>query len=68
MTPSHREFSDDHIPLAYFITFRSYGTWLHGDKRGSVDRLHRRFVLPCSQQIHSDKTMNVICLKIRQLS
>jgi REP element-mobilizing transposase RayT len=26
------------IPLAHFITFRSYGTWLHGDERGSVDR------------------------------
>ena len=25
-------------PLAYFITFRTYGTWLHGDERGSVDR------------------------------
>ncbi len=24
-------------PLAYFITFRTYGTWLHGDSRGSVD-------------------------------
>jgi hypothetical protein len=23
---------------AYFITFRTYGTWLHGDVRGSVDR------------------------------
>ena len=23
-------------PLAYFITFTTYGTWLHGDKRGSV--------------------------------
>lgn len=23
-------------PLAYFITFRTYGTWLHGDERGSV--------------------------------
>lgn len=27
-------------PLAYLITFRSYGTWLHGDQRGSVDRFH----------------------------
>jgi len=27
-------------PLAYLITFRCYGTWLHGDKRGSVDRRH----------------------------
>ena len=25
-------------PIAYFITFRCYGTWLHGDRRGSVDR------------------------------
>ena len=25
-------------PLAYFITFRCYGTWLHGDARGSADR------------------------------
>ena len=27
-------------PLAYLITFRCYGTWLHGDERGSVDREH----------------------------
>jgi REP element-mobilizing transposase RayT len=25
-------------PLAYLLTFRSYGTWLPGDDRGSVDR------------------------------
>jgi REP element-mobilizing transposase RayT len=24
--------------LAYFITFRTYGSWLHGDRQGSVDR------------------------------
>lgn len=24
--------------LAYLITFRCYGTWLHGDTRGSMDR------------------------------
>jgi len=28
------------IPFAYFIPFRCYGTWLHGDGRGSVDRVH----------------------------
>lgn len=28
-----------HSPaLAYFITWTTYGTWLHGDERGSVDR------------------------------
>ena len=35
------------VPLAYLITFRSYGTWLHGDERGSVDRWHNYFGTPC---------------------
>ncbi len=26
--------------LAYFITFHTYGTWLHGRDEGSVDRTH----------------------------
>jgi REP element-mobilizing transposase RayT len=46
MTPSHREFNDDHIPLAFMITLRSHGTWLHGDRRGSVDRFHNRYGTP----------------------
>ena len=25
-------------PIAYLITMRTYGTWLHGEDRGSVDR------------------------------
>lgn len=31
MTLPHQEFNDDNIPLGYLITFRSYGTWQHGD-------------------------------------
>jgi REP element-mobilizing transposase RayT len=31
------------FPLAYLISFRCYGTWLHGDLRGSVDRQHRGY-------------------------
>ncbi len=27
-------------PLAYFLTFSAYGTRLHGDERGTVDRDH----------------------------
>ena len=46
MTHPHREFNDDHTPLAYLITFRCYGTWLHGHSRGSVDRLHNRYGAP----------------------
>jgi REP element-mobilizing transposase RayT len=34
------------IPLAYFITFRCYGTWLHGDERGSIDRHHKQYSSP----------------------
>jgi REP element-mobilizing transposase RayT len=43
---ARRDFNDDHTPLAYLITFRSYGTWLHGDERGSVDRHHHRYSSP----------------------
>ena len=38
--------NDTDIPLAYFISFRTYGTWLHGDKRGSIDRFHNRYRSP----------------------
>jgi REP element-mobilizing transposase RayT len=31
------------IPLAHLITFRCYGTWLHGDERGSIDRFHNQY-------------------------
>src|SRR5438128_8969231 len=40
-------------PIAYLITFRAYGTWLHGDERGSVDRFHNVYgkpMLPLSRQ------------------
>lgn len=30
-------------PPAYHITFTTYGTWLHGDKRGSVDKRHNQY-------------------------
>jgi len=32
--------------LAYFLTWHTYGTWLHGDTRGSVDLDHNRFGTP----------------------
>jgi REP element-mobilizing transposase RayT len=38
--------NDTEIPLAFFITFRSYGTWLHGDERGSIDRFHNAYKSP----------------------
>ena len=46
MTSSHREFDPDHIPIAFMITLRAHGSWLHGDRRGSVDRFHKRYGTP----------------------
>src|SRR3982751_4278596 len=31
------KFEQAKYPLAYLITIRTYGTWLHGDERSSVD-------------------------------
>lgn len=38
--------NDTDFPLAYLISFRCYGTWLHGDERGSTDRFHRNYKSP----------------------
>ena len=38
--------NDTDIPLAYLITFRCYGTWLHGDERGSIDRVNNIYKSP----------------------
>ena len=46
---------DNERPLAFLITFRTYGTWLHGDERGSIDRYHNNFRaprLPCNRVMH----------------
>jgi REP element-mobilizing transposase RayT len=46
MNDPHIDFDDNRTPIAYLITFRGYGTWLHGDSRGSVDRFHRAYGTP----------------------
>lgn len=46
MIPKHEQldefgyevWEENTLPLAYFITFRTFGTWLHGDERTSVKR------------------------------
>jgi REP element-mobilizing transposase RayT len=41
------DFQERTQPLAYLITIRTYGTWLHGDERGSVDRrLYNKYGAP----------------------
>jgi len=34
------------MALAYFITFSTYGNWLHGRAEGSVDRKHNAYDSP----------------------
>ena len=38
MKRDYIEFQDRSQPLGFLITIRCYGTWLHGDERGSMDR------------------------------
>ncbi len=38
MKRDYIDFQSRTEPLAYFISFRCYGTWVHGDKRFSVNR------------------------------
>jgi REP element-mobilizing transposase RayT len=37
------KWNDTDVPLAYLITFRTYGTWLPGDARGSIDRYNNKY-------------------------
>ncbi len=46
MKRDYIDFQDRSSPIGYLITFRCYGTWLHGDERGSVDRHHRVYGNP----------------------
>ena len=38
--------NDRDTPIAYLITFRCYGTWLHGDERGSINRFKNKYQTP----------------------
>ena len=31
-------YEGNQFPMAYLLTFRTYGTWLHGDERGAIRR------------------------------
>ncbi len=40
------KWNDTDEPIAYLITFRTYGTWLAGDQRGSIDKYHNKYEGP----------------------
>jgi len=35
------DFEESDFPIAYLITFRTFGTWLHGDQRRSIRRTRK---------------------------
>ncbi|HWS88013.1 MAG TPA: transposase [Pyrinomonadaceae bacterium] len=50
------------LPLAFLITFRCYGTWLHGDERGSIDRHHNVYgteLIPPNERWEQHNTQNL---------
>ena len=57
--------NDTDTPLAYFISFLSYGTWLHGDRRGSIDRFHNRYRSPYMPKNDSWRNYNRAQLKTK---
>jgi REP element-mobilizing transposase RayT len=57
------EFYDEGIPFGFHITFRAYGTWLHGDERGSIDRFHNRYGTPRLPRNEKWKSYNRKILK-----
>ena len=54
--------NDTDTPLAYFITFRTCGTWLHGDERGSIDRYQN-----CYRSPYIASNVNWHCYNQQQL-
>jgi len=55
--------NDTDIPLAHLITFRCYGSWLHGDPHGSVDQLYNQYKTPFAPVNENRKRYNSGMLK-----
>jgi len=55
------------FPMAWFITWTTYGTWLHGDARGSfLDRTYLRPDRELERANRSALTGEIVCLSDRQ--
>ena len=59
--------NDTDTPLAFFISFRTYGTWLHGDKRGATDRFHNQYGSPFIEPNEKWRRYNKQQLKTKPL-
>ncbi len=52
-------YEENQFPLAYLLTFRTYGTWLHGDERYSVDR-HRKNIFETPRILPNENLRNLM--------
>jgi REP element-mobilizing transposase RayT len=56
------------FPLAYLITIRSFGTWLHGDERLAVDRhgfnVYGRHRRPANAKLEQLMKANMACEQV----
>jgi hypothetical protein len=57
------KWNDTDVPLAYLITFRTYGTWVAGDVRGSIDRFHNAYRGPRAESSVIREQQQVVKLK-----
>jgi REP element-mobilizing transposase RayT len=58
------DWDDNDGPLAYLITFRTFGTWLHGDDRYSVDR-HGKNIYGTPGIAPNEKLFTIMSEKMR---
>jgi REP element-mobilizing transposase RayT len=61
----NEEWDDNVFPLAYLITIRTYGTWLHGDERGAVD-MHGKNVYGTPRILPDLKLKKTMSEKMKQ--
>jgi hypothetical protein len=67
-------YEENQFPLAYLITLRTYGTWLHGDNRYSVRRNgNNRFggprvspSVPLKERMHETQLSNAFLMDSEQ--
>jgi REP element-mobilizing transposase RayT len=61
-----QDFESTAFPPAYLITFRCYGTWLHGDTRGSMNRRGHNIYgtprMPNNRKLESSDAERLKCL------
>ena len=67
-------FEQNEFPLAYLITFRTYGTWLHGDERTSFQRTRKTATetkrissnIPLQERMADEMKQSAIVLSLEQ--